>query len=98
MRVGKVILVTVQLSLQIILVCGQSPAPALRVAAVTPATEQPQQQDPTVLLYDDFDRLPDWRSRYFEYSPAKDSFVWTPGDGLHGGAMRCQFDKGQVTA
>jgi hypothetical protein len=98
MRVRKVILVPVQLSLQIILVCGQSPATALRVASVTPATEQPQQQDPAVLLYDDFDRFPDWRSRYFEYSPANESFVWTAGDGLGGGAMRCQFDKGQVTA
>src|SRR5258708_2871160 len=98
MRFALALLVVVQLGLHEALVCGQSPATTLRVDYVTPATEQPQQQDPAVLLYDDFDRLPDWRSHYFEYTPAKESFVWTPGDGLHGGAMHCQFDKGQVTA
>ena len=68
------------------------------MAAVIPAPEQPAQRDKAVIFYDDFDQLPDWRSRYFEYSPANESFVWSEREGLHGGAMRCQFDKGQVTA
>ena len=49
-------------------------------------------------FYEDFDRLPDWGTRFFEYVPEKESFVWTPDAGLHGGAMRCRFEKGQVSA
>jgi hypothetical protein len=68
------------------------------VASVTPAPDQPQAQDKAVIFCEDFDRLPDWGTRFFEYVPEKESFVWTPDTGLHGGAMRCQFDKGQVSA
>jgi hypothetical protein len=97
MRILQVLFVAAQLWLQAMVVYGQS-ATALRVASVMPAPDQPQQQDKALIFSDDFDQLPDWYSRYFEYSPERESFVWTAGDGLGGGAIRCQFDKGQVTA
>jgi hypothetical protein len=68
------------------------------VASVTPAADQPQAQDKAVMFYEDFDQLPDWRSRFFEYGSEKEGFVWSPNVGLHGGAMRCQFEQGQVSA
>ena len=74
MRVVQVLLVASQLGLQMVLVHSQSQATALRVAAVMPAPEQPQLQDTAVIFYDDFDKVPNWRSRYFEYSPAEESF------------------------
>ncbi len=72
---------------------------ALRVAFITPAAEQPAQRDPAVIFYDDFAAPPEaGRSRYLECNSADGSFVWSPDGGLSGGAMRCQFDQGQVTA
>lgn len=76
---------------------AQSPQPAIRAAAVVLASTQPQQQDQAVIFYDDFDKLPDFRATYFGYSSDKGGFTWTKDDGLHGGAMRCQFEKGQVS-
>ena len=70
----------------------------LRVAFVTPAATQPHPRDKAVIFHDDFDQLPDWRTRYFEFADAHGSFVWTAGEGLRGGAMRCQFAQGQVSA
>jgi hypothetical protein len=67
------------------------------VAFVTPATSQSHSQDKAVIFYDDFDQLPDWRGRYFDYAEADGSFVWTADEGLCRGAMRCQFEKGQVS-
>jgi hypothetical protein len=70
-----------------------------RVALVRPATVQPQERDPAVIFQDDFQKppaVPPW----FEYDSAKGSFVWSANDGLGAGsgAMRCQFEKGQVSA
>jgi hypothetical protein len=59
MRVGNVLWVAFQLVVQAVLVHGQTNAAALRGASVTPAPDQPQQQDPAVLFYADFDRLPE---------------------------------------
>ena len=73
-------------------------SPPLRVAFVTPAATQPHLRDRAVIFYEDFDRLPDWRTRYFDFVDPNGSFVWTAGEGLRGGAMRCQFAKGQVSA
>src|SRR5690349_15231797 len=98
MRTTVVIFIAVQLAVQARLCLCCSQGTVLRVAAVIPAPEQPAQRDGAVIFYDAFDQLPDWRSRYFEYSSAKESFVWTEREGLRGGAMRCQFDRGQVTA
>lgn len=98
MRTSHLVLVAIQILLPLRLVIGQSQDGALRVAAIVPAPSQPQQFDSAIIFYEDFDQLPDWRSRYFEYTSAQESFVWVDRDGLHGGAMRCQFDKGQVTA
>jgi hypothetical protein len=76
-----------------------APASAdLRVASVVPAPEQPSLQDEAVIFHENFDHLPDWPTRFFEYSNGDGSFVWTPTDGLQGGAMRCRFEKGQVDA
>jgi hypothetical protein len=73
--------------------------PPLRVASITPAAEQPAQHDPAVIFYDDFASAPQvGGARYLEYDTAHDGFVWSPDGGLRGGAMRCQFAKGQVTA
>jgi hypothetical protein len=98
MRTALAFFVGAQVGLSASRALAQSPATTLRVASVTPAPDQPQAQDKAVIFYEDFDRLPDWRSRFFEYVPEKESFVWTPDAGLHGGAMRCQFEKGQVSA
>ncbi len=71
----------------------------LRVASTTPSEQQPAQHDPAVIFYDDFATPPEiGRSRYLENNSADGSFVWSPDGGLRGGAMRCQFAKGQVTA
>ena len=51
-----------------------------------------------MIFYEDFEQLPDWRTRFFEYTSEKESFILAPDAGLHGGAMRCQFEKGQVSA
>lgn len=73
--------------------------PPLRVASITPAARQPAQRDPAVIFYDDFAAAPEAGSlRYLEYDLAGGSFVWTPDGGLNGGAMRCQFARGQVEA
>jgi hypothetical protein len=98
MRTLLVFLIAAQVTIQASLCLCFSQGTALRVAAVLPAPEQPAQRDKAVVFYDDFDQLPDWHSRYFEYSPANESFVWTEREGLHGGAMRCQFAQGRVTA
>lgn len=72
---------------------------ALRIVDITPVLPMPEQDD-AVLFTDDFNRPLD-RARYFEYGDAKGSFVWNPSEGMGGsrsGAMRCTFQKGQVTA
>jgi hypothetical protein len=98
MRMTLAFLIAAQLAIQACFCRCQAQGTALRVAVVIPAPEQPAQRDTAVIFYDDFDQLPDWRSRYFEYSPAKESFVWREREGMRGGAMRCQFDQAQVTA
>lgn len=70
----------------------------LRVESVLAAEYQPSTRNNGVIFYEDFDRLPDWPTRFFEYSDADGSFVWTADGGLRGGAMRCRFEKGQVSA
>ena len=62
------------------------PTATLRVAAISLALDQPAAKDQATIFYEDFDQLPDWRSRYFEYVQEKESFVWSPDGGLHGGA------------
>jgi hypothetical protein len=46
---------------------AESSAATLRVASVTAAPDQPQATNKAVIFYEDFDQLPDWRTRYFEY-------------------------------
>ncbi|HTH49734.1 MAG TPA: hypothetical protein VMB21_19630, partial [Candidatus Limnocylindria bacterium] len=80
------------------LVVAQASPPvpsALRVASVTPAAVQPQEQDSSVIFYDDFHEAPTEPVRYTEVVSDQGSFVWTPGGGLRGGSMRCQFEKDQ---
>ncbi len=77
---------------------AQEAASALRVASVTPAAVQPQEQDGAVIFYDDFSQAPTEPVRYNEVVSEKGSFLWTPDGGLRGGAMRCQFEKDQVAA
>jgi hypothetical protein len=78
---------------------GNEPDLPLRIAFVKPAEQQPTQSDPAVIFYDDFTAPPEVnRSRYFEYGSADGSFVWSSDSGMDGGAMRCQFAQGQVTA
>ncbi|HEV8544643.1 MAG TPA: hypothetical protein VGR78_19810 [Verrucomicrobiae bacterium] len=74
------------------------------MAMVRPASTQPHESDPAVIFQDDFRQTP-VVPRYFEYDASKGSFVWTVEDGLRGpglgpepGVMRCQFEKGQVSA
>lgn len=98
MRTMLVSFIAAQVAIQASLCLCFSQGTALRLAAVIPAPEQPAQREKAVIFYNDFDQLPNWRSRYFEYDPAKESFLWAEREGLRGGAMRCQFDQGQVTA
>jgi len=77
---------------------AQLPETELRVASIATAPDQPQAASAAVIFQEDFDRLPEWRTRFFEYVPEKESFVWASEAGLHGGAMRCQFERGQVSA
>jgi hypothetical protein len=79
---------------------GPPAAPAtIRVAFVSPVTPQ-SQNEAAIIFADDFDRPSDLHSRYFEYGDENGSFVRSPTDGYggSGGAMRCQFEKGQVSA
>ncbi len=80
---------------------AQTPLPvALRVAMVRPANVQPHESDPAVIFQDDFRQAPAV-PRYFEYDASAGSCVWTedgPGFGPEPGSMRCQFEKGQVSA
>ncbi|MDH7568831.1 MAG: hypothetical protein QHJ73_04530 [Armatimonadota bacterium] len=73
------------------------PAPAVRIAYVVPL--QPQPPIAGVFFADEFDSA-DLRARYFEYDDGKGSFVLAPGEGYgdRGGAMRCRFERGQVSA
>jgi hypothetical protein len=76
------------------------PTPAtLRVAFVVPAARQPAAADDAVLFYDDFAAPADRSARYFEYNAEHGSFVWKADEGMgpHRGAMRAQFEQGQVT-
>ena len=73
--------------------------PKLRVAFVTPGAPSPSEKDPSVIFVDQFDRSPQQRGDYFEYGDEHGSFAWSGNDGLgSGGAMKCQFEKGQVSA
>ncbi|HTG42884.1 MAG TPA: hypothetical protein VK633_00005 [Verrucomicrobiae bacterium] len=70
-----------------------------RVAFVHPASEQPEEKDAEVIFQDDFREAPAL-TRYFEYDAAKGSFVWSreKGIGPAAGVMKCQFERGQVSA
>lgn len=77
---------------------GGSPT-TLRVADIRPVLPMPPGSSNAFIFADDFDKQPDFRTRYFEYGDSDGSFVWDARAGLGGtGAMRCRFDKGQVTA
>jgi ubiquinone/menaquinone biosynthesis C-methylase UbiE len=78
---------------------AESALPTIRVDFVSPLRPQPTAQNTATIFYDNFDQPGDLRSRYFEYGDANGSFVWSENEGYGGrGAMRCTFDKGQVTA
>jgi hypothetical protein len=87
-------LIAAQVAIQASLCICFSQGTALRVAAVIPTPEQPAQRDNAVIFYDDFDQPPHAQTRYFEYSPAKESFVWTDREGLQGG--RCVASSTKV--
>lgn len=73
----------------------------IRVAFVSPAASLPgDRNNAAVLFSDDFDRPGDLRGRYFEYGDEGGSFVWDAQGGYGGraGAMRCRFERGQVSA
>jgi len=79
---------------------AQVPPPTtIRVAFVAPDARQPAATDDAVIFSDDFSAPADRAARYFEYTPEHGSFVWKADEGMgaHRGAMRAQFEKGQVT-
>jgi hypothetical protein len=88
------------LTLMCTAIAEPAPPAELRVAFVTPATRQTALDDKAVLFYDDFAAPPDRPARYFEYNPENGSFVWKAyeGMGTNRGAMKAQFEKGQVEA
>ena len=77
---------------------AQTVASPLRVAIVTPGEAQPQQGDLSLISYNDFSQPPAEGPLFLEYVSENGSFVWKEGEGMRGGAMRCQFAKGQVSA
>lgn len=86
-------------------VCGQAePTEAkpatLRVAFVTPDAHPLAADNDAIIFSDDFAAPADRAARYFEYNPEKGSFVWKAEEGMgaHRGAMRAQFERGQVEA
>ncbi len=78
-------------------VLGEPLAAKTRVGFVSAAAPQPHASDKAVIFFDDFEQSADLRARYFEYGDSSGSFVWTP-DADGSGAMKCQFEKGQVSA
>ncbi len=74
------------------------PASTLRVDYVAPTASLPRES--SVIFADDFDAEEDFRARYFEYDASDGHFVRdaTGGYGGRGGAMKCLFEKGQVSA
>ena len=77
------------------------PKPAtIRVAFVSPLTDRARQPGAAEIFRDDFDQAPDRDARYLEVGRENGNFTWTagPGYGGLGGAMKCQFEKGQVSA
>lgn len=92
---------TLLLSLAMAAAQGQKPAPpTVRVAFVEPAQPQPKLPDSAVIFAADFERPPEQGARYFEVGSEKGSFTWSANEGLgvRPGAMKCQFEKGQVSA
>ncbi|MCW3053783.1 MAG: hypothetical protein JWN14_2953 [Chthonomonadales bacterium] len=75
------------------------PPTALRVAFVTPDAHPTAAKEDAVIFSDSFADPADRTARYFEYNPGKGSFVWKADEGMgaHRGAMRAQFERGQVT-
>ncbi len=84
--------------LPIVSCTGGTPACAqtkVRVAEVSRSTNP--QESGSYIFYDSFDKPID-TPRYFEVD-GKNSFGWQAGSGIGGsGAMKCQFEKGQVSA
>jgi len=77
------------------------PTPStLRVAFVRPDAHPAAAKEDAVLFSDTFADSADRSAGYFEYNPAQGSFVWKADEGMgaHRGAMRAQFERGQVTA
>src|SRR5579862_6474607 len=73
-------------------------AQSIRVEYVRPAAAR-NADSPSIIFRDDFSRAPIVPSPYFEYDPADGSFVWSAAEGMGGGgAMRCLFHTGQVSA
>jgi hypothetical protein len=82
------------------LLSAQSNGPAIRVGYVAPAPVQPQTRDGATIFHDDFDRPDSPDARYFEHGSEGASFVRRENEGMggRGGAMRSQFEQGQVSA
>lgn len=76
------------------------PPAKLRVAFVVPDARPLAAATNATIFSDDFAEAADRSARYFEYNPEKGSFVWKPGEGMGAqrGAMRAQFERGQVEA
>ena len=73
-------------------------AQSIRVEYVRPAATT--NADPSAIIFhDDFSHAPTAPSPYFEYDAADRGFVWSAAEGMGGGgAMRCLFHTGQVSA
>lgn len=71
----------------------------LRVEYITSMTSLPKRENPAYIFFDNFDRPPSPES-YFDLDAVNGGFRQRDGEGYgnHGGAMKCQFEKGQVAA
>jgi hypothetical protein len=98
MRFIPTIILGAQIGMLVTSGVAAPPSSDLRVASVIASDEQPNVRNDSVIFYEAFDLIPEWSTRFFEYSDGDNSFVWTPNDGLRAGAMRCRFEKGQVSA
>jgi len=94
------ILIVDNVGIQVHSAPADPPSATLRVAFVTPDAHPAVAKEDSVIFSDDFAGAADRSARYFEYNPVQGSFVWKADEGMgaHRGAMRAQFEKGQVTA
>ncbi|HTI70456.1 MAG TPA: hypothetical protein VMF06_10850 [Candidatus Limnocylindria bacterium] len=74
------------------------PNAPLRIERVRVAVDRPDAADSGIIFEDHFDQAPNGKTGYLEFDSKGESFQWGATEGMRGGGLRCQFEKGQVDA